>query len=116
MSFFVSDNLKNVITEEDLLEKASEDITLFLSCGEYKEDYFIRSYKKENNLHSFVIEVQHGIKLLFKMNSLNVNHTVCVGEEYFLKGEGILEIKEFSQTLEENLLSCKIVIKQRGVQ
>jgi len=114
MSFFVSDNLKSVISEEDLIESSGKDIFLLLEYKTNKEEYFVRSYKKENNLHTFVIEISSNISMLFNANNLNIKHAIVVDNNYFLKGEGVLEIKEFSQNPEENLISCKIVIKQRG--
>ena len=116
MSFFVSDDLKNVITEEDLIESSNKDISLLLEYKSIKEEYFVRSYKKENNFNTFVVETNNEISILFNANNLNVKHSIVVGDNYFLKGEGLLEIKEFSQDPEENLISCKIVIKQRGAQ
>ena len=116
MSFFVSDNLKNVITEEDLVENFNKDMYLCLESDYFKKEYFIRNYKNDFGAQTFNIETSKDIVALFKANNTSVKHAVLVSDNYVLRGEGILEIKEFNQSLEENLISCKIVIKQRGTQ
>ena len=116
MSFFVSDNLKNVISEEDLVERSSKDVYLCLDNDDFKKEYFIRSYKNESGVKAFIIETTTEITELFKADNSKIRHTVLIGNSCVLKGEGILEIKEFNQQSEENLISCKIVIKQRGIQ
>tara|TARA_A100001011_G_C14001997_1_gene711794 strand:+ start:205 stop:549 length:345 start_codon:yes stop_codon:yes gene_type:complete len=112
MSFFISENLKGVIGEEDLslAEKTSlVDVKIKIDNSLFAITKLEKN--KEDFLASISCDIQNFQQLL-QTNEEIVSGSVKVDQKEYLMFKGCLKILSFEVNKEENCITCQILIDE----
>ena len=123
MSFFISDSLKDVLSEEDLEAKSpikiiEEEATLNI----YFYNDIVKSFSCELISMDFC-ETQDVIKIvtsqkvlanIFKCVNKNVDYSIFLNDIKYLENSGTLVLDKIEVNKEDNYVTCKIDIDKRS--
>mgnify|MGYP000341912234 CR=1 FL=1 len=123
MSFFVSDSLKSIISEEDLVatspikfNEVSENLTIHVLTSQDKN--FELEITKVN-FHSLrdsftVVTNKECLPAIFYAHNLCIDYSIMLNKTQFMQDKGSFNLVELEINNEDNYVTCQIVInKQR---
>lgn len=111
MSFFVSDNLKGIVTEEDIVGDnniRSTPLLLVKHDNEYKFEVLLGVVKDKTG--KFTLDVTDNLNDILGLNKQKVSYMINVGSKEYLQNDGYLRVSSFKQCQKDNLITCKIFI------
>ena len=123
MSFFVSDSLKSIISEEDLvatspikITEVSENLTIHVLTDQDKN---FELEIIEINFHSLrdefiVMTSKEYLSEIFNAHNRCIDYSIMLNEKQFMQDKGTLNLIKLEINNEDNYVTCQIVInKQR---
>tara|TARA_R110000823_G_scaffold66390_3_gene155405 strand:+ start:2529 stop:2900 length:372 start_codon:yes stop_codon:yes gene_type:complete len=123
MSFFVSDSLKSIISEEDLvatspikITEVSENLTIHVLTDQDKN---FELEIIEINFHSLtdnfiVVTSKEYLPNIFNAHNRCIDYSIMLNEKQFMQDKGTLNLIKLEINNEDNYVTCQIVInKQR---
>jgi hypothetical protein len=123
MSFFVSDSLKSIISEEDLvatspikITEVSENLTIHVLTDQDKN---FELEVIEINFHSLrdefiVVTSKEYLSEIFNAHNLRIDYSIMLNKKQFMQDKGTFNLVKLEINNEDNYVTCQIVInKQR---
>jgi len=123
MSFFVSDSLKSIISEEDLvatspikITEVSENLTIHVLTDQDK-NFELEVIKI--NFHSLrdefiVVTSKEYLSEIFNAHNLCIDYSIMLNKKQFMQDKGTFNLVKLEINNEDNYVTCQIVInKQR---
>jgi|TARA_R110000824_G_scaffold87021_2_gene214830 hypothetical protein len=123
MSFFVSDSLKSIISEEDLvatspikITEVSENLTIHVLTDQDKN---FELEIIEINFHSLrdefiVMTSKEYLSEIFNAHNLRIDYSIMLNKKQFMQDKGTFNLVKLEINNEDNYVTCQIVInKQR---
>lgn len=125
MSFFVSDSLKNIISEEDLaadspikIIEEKEFVKLQLCNDILNKTIFEAELVKAEfgtKLDSIVVMVDiKDLKNIFMSHNQNLEYSLFIHGNQYMQNRGILVLNKIEVNKEDNYITCKIDIFKRS--
>ena len=123
MSFFVSDSLKGIISEEDLAAeelgkstKGSNLLTIHfqrLPFQSFKCELIKMSF--DDKIDNIEIRTSHaGLHDVFSFNNKVMNCSIFLNENDYMQRSGEFTLNEIEVNSEDNYVTCKIDIHKRS--
>ena len=123
MSFFVSDSLKSIISEEDLvatspikITEVSENLTIHVLTDQ-EPNFELEII--EINFHSLrdefiVMTSKEYLSEIFNAHNLRIDYSIMLNKKQFMQDKGTFNLVKLEINNEDNYVTCQIVInKQR---
>tara|TARA_R110001592_G_scaffold151153_1_gene377362 strand:+ start:3622 stop:3987 length:366 start_codon:yes stop_codon:yes gene_type:complete len=121
VSFFVSDSLKNIITEDDLIGASPIKINdvvekLMLQCHtDHIKNFKLEVIKIElNQDHNsmLVITSKECLPQIFHANNLDIEYSIILNEISLMQDKGVFKLNTLEINNEDNYVTCQIVINK----
>lgn len=112
MSFFISDNLKGLITEEDLVIDLEKNSDLFMQIDNIKFDIVNIGFKKDVH-HITIREEIDKVGKLLKFKD-NIDIALCIGNTNINVTSCKLVIVDISKIDNSSLADVNILIMHKG--
>ena len=118
MSFFVSDSLKGLITEEDLeadspIKIVEEKETISIRIQDVEFELLSIDFSKDTD-EIIVITSKIGLSKIFECVNKKVHYSILLCENNYLENSGTLFLEKLEVNKEDNYIICKIDIFKRG--
>jgi len=117
MSFFISDSLKDVISEDDLMptSKNNKLKIKFKTSNEKIHAYQIKKIVFNNRYDKLDIKSdKENLKNILHMNNEDIFYSLSLNDDDYIHTKGILKINCLEINNEDNYITCQIVIDKQG--
>ena len=112
MSFFVSDNLKGLITEEDVINDYDGDSSPYLEveCDADRKLFKIIKFSDDEKLCKFTLNTSENLSEVLHLNDQKISYSIKIDENRYLHNTGCFKVRCFKLNPDDNLVKSKIFI------
>ena len=111
MSFFVSENLKDRLTEDDLIGRVDNNIEILFKI----QSSVFTVLKIDFNSNSTLAELRIDksiLQRLFDLSGKDVTSHIEINETEYMETSGVLKILSIVNKKEDSYVTCQIVINR----
>lgn len=122
MSFFVSNSLKNIITEDDLSASSpikiieQKQTILIYFCNDVVGEFalHLNELSLSNTCDEFEITTDyHNLSNILKCHNQKINYSILLNGEQFMQNKGLFVLSMLQTNKDDNCVLCKIDIDKR---